>query len=511
GDPPAALAGLVPAGTVAGDADAPAGAPQHAAEMAPDGFAAVLLADPDRPRGDATLAVRLPGGRFVAAPAAGQLAGDEMLVQGAATAAARVLMAVTSGDDAARAVWIAPTTTAGAGTAVLRYAPGGGWTREPLMSTGGAVYPVGLAAASPDRAWLLARTGPDAGAAPALFHRVVRDGAPAWVPVAPPERPVLAAAPVGVDGVAVAAPPADPLTVTDDAVWVDLRVRAGGATRDAVVRLRPDGTAAATWCDLPAAPPMYGRDPAPACDHPLGFALPSAPRGYRSLAFPAHPGAPLGARVISGAFPADAPPGPRRESAGGGGFAALDGDVFVARDGIGDPGPDPTRAIAAAPDGRVVVGGGAAVGAYGPVTAAPAVRAPVPSDYLDTVVAASPDPAGGGRALAVTRAGMLALYVPDRGWTGVPSLTPPSEGSAGRYGVPRTVAWAAPNRVLTTAGGVVALMDGTPEPCCSPAPANPAGTGHATDATPPAASGAAPGPPAPGDSARMPTVPDGHR
>ncbi len=201
-------------------------APQHAGEVAADGRGAILLADPDQPDRDAQLLVRAPGETFVAAPAPdAALAAGERLVANATRPDARALLAVIGGAKADAATLLAPTNADGVATAVLRL-DADGWHREAI--DGGAVKPVGLAAAGPARAWLLATAGDRV----VLLHREASpDGEPQWVPTTVPEALLAGEAlPAKVASVSVDAAPADPLTVTADGLWLDLRVTPAGAT-----------------------------------------------------------------------------------------------------------------------------------------------------------------------------------------------------------------------------------------------------------------------------------------
>ena len=222
-------------------------APQHAGEMTADGHGAVLLAEP-------TQAVHPRAGRRVhrrARPrrrAGGRRAARR---RRRAAATARTLLAVIGGDDPATLV--APTTADGVGRAVLRL-DADGWHREPIDAPE-PVHPVALAAAGPERAWMLATAG----------DRVVllrRDPtAPRWVLTSFDDDLLSAVAKVE-----VAAPPADPLTATADGLWIDLRVTPPGATApvDLTERLKVT-EAPATDADAPRPPrrPPRPRPPPP--------------------------------------------------------------------------------------------------------------------------------------------------------------------------------------------------------------------------------------------------------
>lgn len=424
-------------------------APQHAAELNADGHGAILLAEPTR------LFTRAPGAAFGAAPDPGAaLAPDEQLVGGdPAAATARTLLAVVGGDDPA--TFLAPTAADGTGRAVLRL-DAQGWHREPVDAPD-PVLPVALAAAGPAHAWMLATSG----------DRVVllrRDPTtPRWVPVPFDDALQTAAAKVE-----VAPPPADPLTVTTDGVWIDLRVTPAGATApvDLTERLKvaeapadpaPTATATptttATATATATAPPLTldGRwcDVEGLCDHPLGFTFAGGGRGYRSVATAATPAAERGTRVVSS--PVDRglgagvrAPGAQRQ----GGYAQLEGTAFQLRDGIGEDGGSTTQAIAFSADGTGFTGG---TFAFGAVTAATAPEPPLePLPAGDALTTAAVDPTGAGRVFAVTRSAGAVLFEPGRGWS--TSYSPLLEA----FTPPLAVAW--PRKNVLIAGGPGGLL-----------------------------------------------------
>ncbi len=430
-------------------------APQHAGEMTADGHGAVLLADPTR------LFTRAPGAAFAAAPDPGAaVEPDEHLVGGA-----RTLLAVIGGDDPATLV--APTTADGVGRAVLRL-DADGWHREPV-DTPGLVRPVALAAAGPARAWMLATAG----------DRVVllrRDptGPPRWV-LADFDDDLLNA----VAKVEVSPPPADPLTATSDGLWIDLRVTPPGATApvDLTERLKvteapgateptPTPTATATATATPSATPtpaapqlvVEGRwcDLELHCDHPLGFTFARGNRGYRSVATAATPDAKFGTRAISAPVDRGVATDARAHDAQRqGGYAALEGEAFALRDGIGEDGSSTTQAIAFAADGTGFTGGTIAFGAVsrgaiGP----PAAPEPLPLEG-DGLISGVTAPTGDGRVFAFTRSMRAVLYAPGQGWSR--AFTPLLEiGANNRVSPPLVIAW--PRKDLMIAGGAAGLL-----------------------------------------------------
>ena len=480
--PSAALTG---AGGAALEPVAPvgAGAPQHAAELSPDGHGALLVVPRARPGDDATLLTRAPGDGFVAAPSpAGVLDAGEQLVADASSAKARALLAVSGGDAGTAATFVAPTTAGGAGRAVLRLGQDG-WTREPIVAPGpDPLHPVALAAVSAEQAWLLARDG-DA----LVLLRRVPGASPSWLPTPVTPDALLGGRPRpdGVGGVTVAEAPADPLTVADNGLWIDLRLDVGGGrTADATVHLKvappaaPDPSAPAPstttppaaaeapvvavdgrWCDV--------RTPAgdAVCDHPLALALPAAGRGYRSLAFPADATHPFGRRYVSSPVDADTPgDAARRDSQRQGGYAALDGERFTLVDGIGEDGSSTTQAIAFAGDGTGLTGGTLAFGATAEGAAPARVPPPVAGLY-DTIATAALSPDGDGRLMTLSRYGLPQLYVPGSGFTFTNTqLIVPGNGDR-PYVPARTMVWPR-HGLLIGVGSAGLLVTGrtTPQP-----------------------------------------------
>jgi hypothetical protein len=408
-------------------------APQHAGEMTGDGHGAVLLADPTR------LFTRAPGAEFTAAPDPGAaLAADEHLGG---------LLAVLGGDQPATLV--APTTADGVGRAVLRL-DADGWHREPIDAP---VHPVALAAAGPESTWMLAT----------VADRVVllRRADSRWVPL-PGFDDTLPDA-------KVSGPAADPLTATSDGLWIDLRVTPPGATApvDLTERLKltpapePTATPTATPSATPTATAsllvVEGRwcDVESLCDHPLGFTFAHGPRGYRSVATAATPEAKFGTRQISAPVDRGLSPDARAHDAQRqGGYAALEGEAFVLRDGIGEDGSTTTQAIAFGADGTGFTGGLMAFGAVTRATSAPPASEPLPVQG-DAIVSAAIAPTGDGRVFAVTRTARGMVWSPGAGWSR--AYTPLLEtGAHDRFSPPHVIAW--PRRDLLIGGGGAGLL-----------------------------------------------------
>ena len=464
-------------------------APQHAGEVAADGHAAVLLADPDHPDQDAQLLVRAPGGAFTAAPAADAvLEAGERLVADATLPRARALLAVT---DAA--TFVAPANAEGATTGVLRLDTDG-WHREAI--DGDTVHPVALAAAGLTRAWLLATAGDRI----VLLHRESPVGGDAhWVPAVPARDALLGgeALPATVRSVAVDGPPSDPLTVTSDGLWLDLRVTpADGSTPFDVTEhlavtdapaaaesptATPSATAAATAraTASPSTEPTPSATPAPVttatldgrwcdlatplCDHRLGFTFARGANGYRSVAGPAGAGTPFGTREVSAPVDVGVPADARaREAERQGGYAQLAGDTFALRDGIGEDGTSTTQALAFSADGTTGFTGGSV--AFGAATAGrPATVADAPlTSFGDAIISAAASPNGDGRVLAISRQGGAMLYTPDRGWK-FPNTGLMATESHGRFVALRAIVWPRPN-VLIGVGSAGTLVTSGSDP-----------------------------------------------
>lgn len=438
-----------------------AGAPQHAAEMAIDGHAAILAFNPADVT-DVRLLERAPNGGFIADDAP-PLEADERLVSAPDEDGARALLAVVGGDVAAAATFVVPTTDAGLARAVLRHDEAG-WTREAIVGPpGGEIYPVGVGAVSRGQAWLLARSGQQTDAAPVLLHRETSGGVASWVVVPLDGDRFLdsAARPAELSEVRVTGAPADPLTVTDGGLWIDLQLKVGGDQHDATVHVRTPASGRpevdGRWCAVPAL-----------CDHALALsfstraAVPGqtdgrGEHGYRSLAFPATDEAPFGQRLISAPVDADTPSsvrGFRIERQGG--YAELTDTEFAFRDGIGEPGNTTTQALAADGHGAVLTGGDYAFGAYGPVTGTN-VEAPVPTSDTIMDVALAPTDDDRGQAVAITRGLLtdqpLLVSAPGRGWTTPPTFVSVPEGPASQGGTAQAVAWPQPDRVLIVFNG----------------------------------------------------------
>ena len=132
-----------------------------------------------------------------------------------------------------------------------------------------------------------------------------------------------------------------------------------------------------------------------------------------------------------------------------GGYAALDGEAFALRDGIGEDGSSTTQAIAFAPDGTGFTGGTVAFGAVTRAAPGPAAAAEL-LPLGDAIVAGAISPTGDGRVFALGRSSGAMLYAPGSGWARAFSAIQ-------EIGLPPlAIAW--PRKDLLIAGGSVGLL-----------------------------------------------------
>ena len=155
----------------------------------------------------------------------------------------------------------------------------------------------------------------------------------------------------------------------------------------------------------------------PLCDHALGFTFAHGSRGYRSVATAATPEAKFGTRQISA--PVDrglAADARAHDAQRQGGYAALDGEAFALRDGIGEDGSSTTQAIAFAADGTGFTGGTVAFGAVSRAAAEPAGgRGDARRWAMRSSPARSRRPATAASSPWAARSGAM-LYAPGSGW-----------------------------------------------------------------------------------------------
>jgi hypothetical protein len=400
------------------------------ARLTPRGGGVLAGRDLGRPVGSQAVVLhRDPGGRFrvLPAPPADVLlpAGPGQPAEALAEDQGGGRIAIAAFDEGAATGLFAAPTGRTVADAVLRY-EGGAWTREPVeVPTGSesSLRILALDATAADNAWALGETDPGLGRSVVLLRRTTPPGGPLWVeqdlgstPFASRDTPGL-----GIAGVAPLGGAAQPLTVTADAVWVDVAATVSGTPRDVTLHFDPGaGEVTGSWCD------------ASVCSAPLGARL-SRQGGYRSFAWP---GTGFGTRVITNPLDLDG-----AEDSNRGTYLRLTDGAFARMPGGGGA-FRPSGAFASADSGWL----------EGPVqissATAPARLRPWPTSLrapLADVAAAPGATAGalGSGALAVGADGGVARYAPGRGWRREFLLS--SSGSVSKATL-RGVAWPEPAR-----------------------------------------------------------------
>jgi hypothetical protein len=311
-------------------------------------------------------------------------------------------------------------------TAIVVY-DGSQWRREPIEIPAGSeahLKVLAVAATGLGNAWALAEPDDSLGRSVVLLERTSTLGGPLWV-----DRPLagtpFAAVDSAGDGIAGAGPiggAAQPLTVTQDGVWIDLTAQIAGVERDVTLFFDSGSdTVTGSWCDDGAV-----------CGGPLGVRL-SRQGGYRSFAWT---GSGFGSRVITN--PLD--PGGGEETNRGTYLRFADG-AFARMPGAGAS-FRPSGAFAS-PDsgwleGPVEISTKQAPRALDPWPVA--VRAPL-ADV--TGAPGATRGAVGSGALAVGADGAVLRYEPGRGWQREFLLS--SSGSVNRTTL-RGVTWPEPSR-----------------------------------------------------------------
>ncbi len=337
------------------------------------------------------------------------------------------------------------------------------WTRETIevpAASSEEFHVLGIGAASPTNAWLLAQLSSSkypAGSV-ALFRRVRKESVGTWVwePVAlSPGAPDNEAHPLTVPVTSVGgAPPTEPftavgtgsppkiesqaLTVTGEGVWIDGQRADVHTVKPAstTIFFKPEGEAAAgqvtaSWCLIPAGAPSE----TPHCQHELPEALPTGPS--RSVAWgDASTADPYGERVVTGL----------REGVS----LRLEGDEFKRVLALGEnsganPGAQLGAAFANAKEGWL-----GAEGLPVHLTLAPTPSElqpwPVPFRHALTAIAPAPGASTGAlssEALAVGDQGEVARFKPGEGWLPESLFGPGENIETPRL---RAVAWPTPQR-----------------------------------------------------------------
>jgi hypothetical protein len=312
------------------------------------------------------------------------------------------------------------------------------WSREQVeMPAGysGAFTIVAVAGSSPENLWLLGEAEAGSGLGILLFKRTeVKVGEFRWQPE-PLGAPLFAASETpsrGISGVSPLTGNAQPLTVTEKAVWIDGNLQASGGGGDGydftlyydIGEQRVTGS----WCDA--------RDPSsqPICEHPLNVRF-GRLAGYRSFAFDG-PG--YGSRIVTNPL---LPGGDDTTNLGT--YLRLEGDVFTRTPGAGGDN-SPGGAFSTPDDGWL----------EGPVQITTShqperlVSWPVSARAPFTSIAPAPGTTPGDpavQALAVGADGVVARYVPGHGWEREFLLS-----GSGAVSSPtlRAVAWPEANRAF---------------------------------------------------------------
>jgi hypothetical protein len=414
------------------------------ARITPHGGGLLVGEDQTRPSGKQVVVLaRDPGGRFQVLPeppagvllAAGE-GGDpnpEVLAEGGGSGAvtgAAVEDPAHPGHTEAFFGALGRTQN----TAVVHW-DGTKWSREPVeLPKGyeGSFTILALAGSSPQSLWMLGQASSASGLGIMLFKRTETAGEANWKPVELGSALFSASATAAqnVSGVAPLSGQAQPLTASDQGVWIDGNLQAPGGGADGFdFTLYYDIAQAkvtASWCDAHSA----GGEAL--CTYPIGARF-GRLAGYRSFAFDG-PG--YGSRIITNPL---LPGG--EDSTNMGSYLSLEGTTFQRLPGAGADNA-PGGAFYSPQDGWL----------EGPVqittTAVPQRLAswPVSARAPFTAVVSAPGTIPGdpnAQALAVGADGVVARYTPGQGWqrefllTGSGAVSSPSL---------RAVAWPEPNR-----------------------------------------------------------------
>lgn len=398
-----------------------------------DGGAVLVGRDTARPAGSQVVVLHHePGGGWRALPAPP----PDVLLPAKGEAPAESLAADNGGGAIADAAFDE------AGRTGLLFAPfgrsvadgvihfdGEEWSREPVEVPAGSeskLHVLAIDATGLGNAWAIAEGADALGRSVLLFERTPTPEGPLWV-----ERP-LGSTPFALaedpgEEIAGAAPvrgAAQPLSVSEDGIWIDLNATIAGIDQD-VTLFYARGAAAVTgaWCDATKAG---------LCDGPLGFRF-SRQRGYRSFAWG---GGGFGTRVVTNPLDPGGSEGSNR-----GTYIRFEEGAFVRMPG-GGGNFRASGAFANADSGWL----------EGPVEISPktppsrlqpwplSVRAPL-TDVTGAPGGSPGSPDSG--ALAVGADGAVLRYAPGRGWRREFLLS--SSGSVNRATL-RGVAWPEPSR-----------------------------------------------------------------
>jgi hypothetical protein len=397
--------------------------------------------DTTRPSGKQIVVLaRNPGGRFQALPEppSGVLLGAS---EGGDPNAEVLAEAGGSGAVADAAVEDGGHTEAFLGAlgrrqdAAVAHWNGTKWLREPVeLPKGyeGSFTIVALDGTSPQNMWMLGQASAQSGLGMMLFKRTEAVGEGKWqlVELGSALFSASATPAQNVSGVEPLSGQAQPLTASDQGVWIDGNLQAPGGGSDGYdFTLYYDIAQAkvtASWCDA------HSIGGEALCTHPFGARF-GRLAGYRSFAFDG-PG--YGSRIITNPLQ----PG-GQDSTNMGAYLRLEGTTFERMPGAGADNA-PGGAFYSPEDGWL----------EGPVQIITAVAPqrlaswPVSARAPFTAVAPAPDTAPGdpnAQALAVGADGVVARYTPGHGWQREFLLT-----SSGAVSSPtlRAVAWPEPDR-----------------------------------------------------------------
>ena len=320
-------------------------------------------------------------------------------------------------------------------TEVIVHWNGTTWSREQVeLPKGyeGSFTILALDGTSPENMWMLGQASSQSGLGIVLFKRTEKAGEAKWQPVELGSALFSASATPAQDvsGVGPLSGQAQPLTASDQGVWIDGDLQAPGGGADGYdFTLYYDIAQAkvtASWCDA------HSTGGEALCTYPFGARF-GRLAGYRSFAFDG-PG--YGSRIITNPLQ----PG-GEDSTNMGAYLRLEGTTFERMPGAGADNA-PGGAFYSPQDGWL----------EGPVqiTSTPVpqrlVSWPVSARAPFTAVAPAPgstpgDP--GAQALAVGADGVVARYTPGQGWQREFLLT-----GSGAVSSPtlRAVAWPEPDR-----------------------------------------------------------------
>jgi hypothetical protein len=358
-----------------------------------------------------------------------------------------VLMTATEQSGSTTDVFVVPAESGPTIQESVLFYDGVDWAREPICLTsagGGCAKPttgfevLAIEASSPENAWLLA-DDPAAGEGLMLFDRSTEAGETSWR-----QRPLGPTGSLGaefarsqlsfsneethrsVEARIAALAGGQPLTVTDNGVWIDGQLTLEPQQQTAGFTLYYDigqARVSSSWCSAPAEAHSL-------CSYPLESGMPSG--SYRSFAWSG--GGPFGQRVITGFDD--------------GVTLDLQGTSFDRALGAGGQSGTTAGAAFSSPQE-----GWLATGSSGPLThlttnPEPNRTQPWPVPFRRPLTAIATQPGAtpgelGGQAIAVGQEGQIAHYTPGHGWA--PEALLNSSGVAQNPDL-RGVAWPEPGR-----------------------------------------------------------------